>query len=117
MEVKVGDKPVLLTAASFLMLLNLVVGRLRSPEGWIHKNDLGAKAEQGWKGISRLKEELAPHLPARAAIVENDQSGSYRLHAGLELAGLDTEQLQSLGDARIGKLAAEIARLSRGPRP
>lgn len=117
MEVKVGDKAVLLTNASFLMLLNLVAGRLRSSEGWIHKNDLGAKAEQGWKGISRLKEELAPHLPARAAIVENDQSGSYRLHASLEIAGVDSGHLESLGDARIGKLAAEIARLQGAGRP
>jgi CheY-like chemotaxis protein len=112
MEVKVGGRPVLLTNASFLMLLNLVAGRLRSPEGWIHKNDLGAKAEQGWKGISRLKEELAPHLPPKAAIVENDQSGSYRLPAGLEIAGVDTARLEALGDARIARLAEEIARLT-----
>jgi CheY-like chemotaxis protein len=111
MEVMVGGKPALLTNASFLMLLNLVAGRLRSPEGWIHKNDLGAKAEQGWKGISRLKEELAPHLPPKAAIVENDQSGSYRLHAGIEIAGVDAARLDALGDARISKLAAEIGRL------
>jgi CheY-like chemotaxis protein len=111
-EVKVGGKPVLLTNASFLMLLTLVAGRLRSPEGWVHKSDLGAKAEQGWKGISRLKEELGPHLPPKSAIVENDQSGSYRLHGVLEIAGVDTGHLGSLGDARIAKLADEIARLT-----
>jgi hypothetical protein len=111
MEVKVGDKAVLLTNASFLMLLNLVAGRLRTEEGWVHKNDLGARAEQGWKGISRLKEELAPHLPAKAAITENDKSGSYRLHAAVQIAGVDTARLESSGDARIEKLAAEIGRL------
>jgi len=113
-EVKVGDKPVLLTNASFLMLMTLLAGRLRTPEGWVHKNDLGAKAEQGWKGISRLKEELAPHLPPKAAIIDNDKSGSYRLHAGLEIAGIDTARLESIGDARIEKLAAEIGRLQAG---
>jgi hypothetical protein len=117
MEVKVGDKAVLLTNASFLMLLNLVAGRLRTEEGWVHKNDLGARVEQGWKGISRLKEELAPHLPAKAAITENDKSGSYRLHAGVEISGIDTARLVSSGDARIEKLAAEIGRLQAGAPP
>ncbi len=116
LEVKVGDKAVLLTHASFLMLVTLVAGRLRTPEGWVHKNDLGARAEQGWKGISRLKEELAPHLPPKASIVENDKSGSYRLHQDLELSGVDTGRLESLGDARIGALAEEIGRLQRRPR-
>jgi len=110
-EVKAGDKAVLLTNASFLMLLSLVAGRLRGGEGWVHKNDLGAKAEQGWKGISRLKEELAPHLPPRTAITENDKSGGYRLHADLEVAAIDTARLAAIGDARIEKLAAEIGRL------
>src|SRR4051812_26030226 len=117
MEVKVGDKAVLLTNASFLMLLNLVAGRLRTEEGWVHKNDLGARAEQGWKGISRLKEELAPHLPPKVAITENDKSGSYRLHAGVEISVVDTARLESSGDARIEKLAAEIGRLQAGLAP
>ncbi|HVE86306.1 MAG TPA: response regulator [Myxococcales bacterium] len=116
MEVKVGDKAVLLTNASFLMLMSLVAGRLSKAEGWVHKNDLGAKAEQGWKGISRLKEELAPHLPPKAAIIENDKSGSYRLHAGIEITGVDVARLESAGDARIEKLAAEIGRLQSGGR-
>ena len=72
---------------------------------------------QGWKGISRLKEELAPHLPPRAAITENDKSGSYRLHAGVEISGVDTARLESSGDARIEKLAAEIGRLQAGSAP
>ena len=113
-EVKVGEKAVLLTNASFLLLVRLVAGRLRQAEGWVHKNDLGARSEQGWKGISRLKEELAPRLPPRTAIVENDKSGSYRLHPDLEIARVDTERLESIGDARIQKLAAEIGRLQAG---
>lgn len=116
-EVKVGDRVVLLTNASFLMGMHLVAGRLRKAEGWVHKNDLGAKTEQGWKGISRLKEELAPHLPPKAEIAENDKSGSYRLHASIEIASIDTTSLASIGDARIEKLAAEIGRLQKAAAP
>lgn len=112
-EVRIGDKIVLLTNASFIMLMNLVAGRLRKAEGWVHKNDLGAKTEQGWKGISRLKEELAPHLPAKTEITENDKSGSYRLHANIEIVSVDTTRLESIGDARIEKLAAEIGGLQK----
>lgn len=113
-EICVGDKAVLLTNASFLMLMHLVAGRLRSEQGWVHKNDLGAKTEQGWKGISRLKEELAPHLPAKTEVTENDKSGSYKLHANIEIVSIDTARLASIGDARIEKLAAEIGRLQKG---
>lgn len=114
LEIKIDEKAVLLTNASFLMLMHLVAGRLRKPEAWVHKNDLGAKTEQGWKGISRLKEELAPHLPAKAEITENDKSGSYRLHANIEIASVDAAHMESNGDARIEKLAHEIGRLQMG---
>ncbi len=113
LEIKLGDKRVLLTSASFLMLLHLVVGRLRDEGGWVHKQDLGAKTEQGWKGISRLKEELAPHLPATATIVENDRSGGYRLRADVEIASIDSKHLRETGDARIARLATEIERLQQ----
>jgi CheY-like chemotaxis protein len=42
-EITIDDKPVLLTAGSFLLLLRLVAGRLRDADGWVHKDDLGAR--------------------------------------------------------------------------
>ena len=112
-EVLVSGKSVHLTTSSFILLLHLVANRLRADESWVHKNDLGARSDQGWKGITRLKEELREGLPSDFDPTVNDKSGNYRLHPGLSVGRVDTQALSKLGDARISALASQIGRLQR----
>jgi CheY-like chemotaxis protein len=108
-EVQIDDKTVFVTAVVFRLLVGLAVGRICAKEGWVHKSDLGATTEDGWKDASRLKEELARCLPPNVQIFENDRNGSYRLNPLLALAPIDSAALMALGDARISKLAKQIA--------
>ncbi len=81
---------------------------MRDGAGWVHKNDLGAKTEQGYKGISRLKDEVRGHLPKKTEFVENNNSGSYRLNPAVSISEIDFRALESHWDARVTKLAVEI---------
>ncbi|MBN1773588.1 MAG: response regulator [Deltaproteobacteria bacterium] len=107
-EIKICGHVVLLTTGSLIILLHLVAGHVRGGDGWVHKNDLGAKTEQGWKGVSRLRDELRPGMPKKADFFENDKSGSYRLHGAIRIDAIDLPALESHWDARVKRLAAEI---------
>jgi len=109
-----AEKAVPLTANSYFLVLNLVAGRARAEAGWVHKNDLGAKAEQGWKGISRLKDELRGQLPQKLELVENDKSGSYRLNPAVTVAAIDFAGLATHWDSRVARLAAEVKKAKPG---
>lgn len=111
LEIILGGTSILLTSASFVLLMQLVVARLRDHDSWVHKIDLGAKDEQGWKGMTRLKADLAPNLPAGVQMIENDGAGGYRLHSSVEIGPIDTRRFASIEVARIKKLVAEIAEL------
>jgi CheY-like chemotaxis protein len=115
--VHLGGQPVPLNTGPFVMLLRLVAGRLSTSEGWVHRDQLGAKTEQGWKGVSRLKQELRPHLPKQAEVVENDGMGSYRLQTGIGIEEIDLPSLEAHWHGEVRKLAIEIRRLQATPTP
>ena len=110
-EVTLGDAPLELTNASFTMLLRLVVGRLAKPEGWVHKSELGETSDQGWKGPSRLRTELG--AATKLDVIENDGSGSYRLHLNIAIGCIDTARLAAGENATITQLAERIQQLPR----
>lgn len=112
-EITLAGKKVALTTASLRVLLTLVHGRLRDADGWVHKTDLGAKSEQGWKGISRLRSEL-PSMPVIGALIENDATGSYRLSPSVTPAGIEPQAAGLACDARVRDLARKIDALLRG---
>ncbi len=107
-EVLVDGKPALLTNSSFITLMHLVAGRVHAKDGWVPKSELGAKDDQGWKGISRLRDELVPFLPAGVTPADNDKAKSYRLHPAIELGSIDGKTLDEHWDARVRKLAASL---------
>jgi DNA-binding response OmpR family regulator len=108
-ELSVGGAQFYVTHASLVTLLRLVVGRLEGPQGWVHKNELGARADQGWKGMSRLKKDLSQsRLPIE---IEKDGSGSYRLHPSVRVDGVDPALLIRMEDASVTKLAEQIRAL------
>ena len=118
MVVRAGEQPLLLTPGSFIILLHLALGRVRDGEGWVHKLDLGARTEQGWQGISRLKSEVRE---AWRDFVANDSKGKYRVRPEIAIE-FDLSSLESHPEARVAKLAREIRRIqeattSKGPGP
>lgn len=108
-EIRVGPTMLTLTYGSFVILLKLVVGKLKGGAGWVHKNELGARDDQGWKGMSRVKQELAQS----GVRFENDGSGQYRLSEDVAIASVETDRLDALDDATLAKLATQIRALRR----
>ena len=107
-EVRVGDKPVFLTNASFLILMKLIALRIGKGDGWANKSDLDRSAAEGWKGMSRLNAEIRPHMPGRIDIHENDKKGGYRLNPAIEPSGLDHDQLSKHWYNEVKILSKEI---------
>jgi DNA-binding response OmpR family regulator len=104
-RVTVASRNVNLTDASLKLLLHLIVARKnRKP---VHKIDLGAKTEQGFKGISNLRNELRPLLGG-LDIIDNDYQGHYQLKENVTLGECACERLLEIGDQTISRLAKEL---------
>ena len=107
-QVHVGDKSVWLTPTLMRALLHLVVGRLRSTEGWVSRSDMGRDAAAVVRALSRLREELGQRVD------DADKSHGYRLSVDITLDAVPTSELAKMpGEAVIARLASEIAKLQR----
>jgi DNA-binding response OmpR family regulator len=113
-RVLVGVIPVELTDSLLKVLLKLLVGhRKGSP---VHKVELGATSEQGFKGISLLRNELKPILGS-VNIIENDCHGNYSFTDLVTIGECSVEGLRKLGDQEISNLAQKlVGRLKRVPK-
>lgn len=104
--VLLDDREVLLPNSALVIALHLVAGRMAGGDGWVHRSDMGAREERGWKGISRLRQECAF---ASQDLVENDGSGRYRLAAAIKVAELDLAALRQHDEAKVRELAGIIS--------
>lgn len=107
-----------LTDASLRVLLHLVAGKLAGEK--VHKTTLGARDDQGFRGISVLREALKPALGEHVDIIDNDHHGFYALVDDIEIGAIDCDRLAEIGDAKITSLAEELRRLrpaKAGPTP
>lgn len=107
--VLIGGRKALLPDSSLKVLLHLMVARLKSTG--VHKLTLGAKDDQGFKGISRLRDHLGSAVNSGSNIIANDQHGNYRLMDEVSIGECNTSILISLGDVEIAALAQEMADL------
>jgi DNA-binding response OmpR family regulator len=105
-EVRIGESAVLLTGASFVILLKLVAARCRGANEWVHKSDLGATGDHGWKAVSRLKSELRGFVPTGIEVIGNDKSGGYQLATSVAVAVVDWRTLGSHTDGRVQAIAS-----------
>jgi len=108
-ELRVDGETVFVTTGSLVVLLHLVAGRLRG--ALVHRSEMGGTSEQGWRGISRLNDELEARMPKDVEVHENDGAGSYGLSTSIEIESVDCAGLGSHSDGRVRRLADEIARL------
>lgn len=106
-RVTVSGKPALLPAGSIRILLQLAIARVQ--EKTVHKLALGAKPNEGFRAISRLREHLRPAIGEETDIVANDQQGGYSLKPEVMVTECDAEALKAMGDIEISRLAEELA--------
>jgi FixJ family two-component response regulator len=103
--VKIASKSVNLPDASLKVLLRLMVAQRKGDP--VHKIDLGATADQGFKGISTLRYELKPVL-GQVDIIKNDYHGNYRLADDVRIGECAVDELLKIGDATISALAKQL---------
>ncbi len=113
-RVAVGAASVSLPDASLRVLLHLIVGKVAGEK--VHKTDLGARDDQGFRGISVLRDALKPALGEGADIIKNDHQGYYWLADEVAIGDVDCDKLIEIGDAKITALAEQL-RARRGPKP
>jgi CheY-like chemotaxis protein len=108
-RVVIGGRHADLTDRSFGVLLQLLIAKLK--DGRVHKEDLGATADQGFKGVSVLAEELKPAMPEGRRIFVNLYYGWYRLGDGIELGVVDFDALITAKNEKICTLLRELKKL------
>ena len=110
--VTIASKSINLPDASLKVLLRLMVAQRKGKP--VHKIDLGATAEQGFKGISTLRNELKLALGG-VDIITNDYHGNYNLVDGVKIGKCVVDKLLKIGDRAISQLATELR--PQAPRP
>jgi hypothetical protein len=114
-RVMVGERPIDLTDSSLKVLLQLIVAREAGRK--VHKRALGARDDQGFKGISLLRGYLQPALGEGVNIIGNDYHGNYWLTDEVTIGNCDTDKLAEIGDEKISELAHELRRCLDARRP
>jgi DNA-binding response OmpR family regulator len=113
-RVMVGPTPVDITDASLKVLLHLMVALRKGSH--VHKIDLGATADQGFKGVSNLRNELKSAL-AGTEIIKNHYHGNYSFNHLVTIGECVVDSLLRIGDAKISNLAKQLRKTFRaGPK-
>jgi CheY-like chemotaxis protein len=118
-RIVLGSTSLALPDASLRVLLHLVAGKVIGEK--VHKTDLGAREDQGFRGISVLRDALKPALGETADIIKNDHQGYYWLVDEVAIGEVELDRLVEIGDAKITALAERlrehVARRPRRKRP
>lgn len=104
-RVTISGNSVCLTDASLKVFLRLMVGLRKGTV--TNKVDFGASPEQGFKGISLLRDELKRVLEDRD-IIKNHYHGNYSFVDGVEIGDGDVDKLVQIGDRTIAALSQEL---------
>lgn len=111
-RVMLGAAEAELTDHALKLLLHLMVAQLSQSR--VNKVALGAAPDEGFKGISRLREQLRPALAGRD-IIKNEYHGDYRLTDDVTIGECAVDKLLEIGDATISELAKQLE-AALGPR-
>lgn len=111
-RVTLGTVGVSLPNRALKLLLRFLVAR--SDNKPLHKSELGARDDQGFKGVSELRAFLQPGLGEGMDIIENDYHGFYRLTPNVVVGPCDLAKLATIGDAEISSLAQALDERLRG---
>jgi DNA-binding response OmpR family regulator len=111
-RVTIASKPVQLTDNSLKVLLRLMVGKQQGD--LVHKRDLGAAEDQGFKGISILRNELKGVL-GNLDMIKNHYHGYYSLIPNVIIGESAVDKLLQIGDKTISSLARELQHRTPSP--
>jgi hypothetical protein len=103
--VTLAGNPAELTDASLKILLHLMVARQESEMA--NKMDMGGSAEQGFKGISNLRDELKLAL-GDVDIIENKYHGNYCFVDRVSIGECAFEKLLQIGNHAISALVEQL---------
>ena len=109
-RVTISGRDVLLPDSSLKVLLHLAVAHENGQ--YVHKRVLGARDDQGFKGISRLRDAFRPVLAKGTDLIDNDRHGGYSLVKSVMINGCDVDKLRSIGDVDIKHLAEKLFNLT-----
>ena len=107
-NITIANQKAPLTASAMKVLLHLAVAHQRRE--LVDKRVLGAKPNEGFRAISRLREQLRPAL-GDLEIVANDGHGGYSLMPETLVVECNVTALKALRDAEIDRLSAELSAL------
>jgi len=107
-RVMVASTPVNLTDGALRVLLHLMVAQRRGTP--VNKVDLGATKEQGFKGVSILRDQLRQAL-GDANIIKNHYHGNYTLTEDVTIGQCAFDKLREIGDTTISQLAAQLQKV------
>ncbi len=104
--VTLGGRAAHLTPVSLRVLLHLVVAKREGR--MVHKVELGATADEGFKGISNLKSALKMALGEGIDVIGNDYHGNYFLKENTTIGECHVGNLLAIGDTAIAALASKL---------
>lgn len=102
-----------ITDSALLILLRLIVGKFENKP--VHKRDFGVKDEYGFKGVSRLEEQLRAILPPNTRLVKNLWHGNYSLVPEVAIGNIDQNTIDAADEGEATSLAQQLAVLRRRP--
>ena len=108
--VQVGNGEAALRPASLDLLLRLILGKLKGAP--VHRTDLGWAKDQGFQGMTRLRNDLLPCGVAPDEVVVSLHHGNYKLADAVEIGACDFDRLRAIGGS-TARLAAEIEKLQQ----
>lgn len=108
-RITISGRDVYLPDSSLKLLLELAIAREKGQ--FVHQRELGHRGDTGFKGISRLRQEIRAVMGKDFDIIDKDHHGSFALKQEVVVADLDLGNLQSAGNAEILRLADTLARL------
>ena len=101
-RVTIATKTVDLPDFTLKVLLHLMVAQRKGEP--VNKRDMGATEDQGFKGISILRNELKPILGS-TDIIKNHYHGDYSFEPGVTIGECAVAKLHEIGDKTISDLA------------
>jgi DNA-binding response OmpR family regulator len=104
--VRIASKQVTLTDRMLRTLLELIAGNLSNE--LVHKTRLGGAGDEGFRGVSELKQELERSL-GDVSFIRNHYHGDYSIDRPIKIETIDVERLRAIGDKRITELAEELS--------
>lgn len=108
----IGGKTIELPDLTLKVLLHLMVAQRKGEP--VNKRDMGATDDQGFKGISLLRNELKPILGG-VDIIKSHYHGNYSLEPGVTIGELRCDKLLEIGDKTISELAKALRNQAPGP--